>query len=162
MAQVVIADASPIIILSQIGGLDWLAAFFGQVWLTTVVRDEILPEGDKPGVEAIRAAMDAGVLVILDRDWPGPVSPELDEGEASCIRAALNLPENCLLLMDERLGRVYAQENGLQVVGVAGLVGMARLRGLIPSAAAVFERLLQTDFRISPDIIRGVLRKVGE
>jgi predicted nucleic acid-binding protein len=90
------------------------------------------------------------------------VFPDLDEGEASCIRAALNLPEECLLLMDERVGRVIAKEHGLAVVGVAGLIGIAKMRGLIPSAPTVFERLLQTDFRISADLIRGVLRQAGQ
>lgn len=161
MAQVVIADASPIIILSQIGGLDWLAPLFGKVWLTKIVREELLP-GGKPGEQAILAAIDSGVLVVLNQDWPKPLFPELDEGEASTIRAALNLQEKCLLLMDERLGRKVAQENGLAIAGVVGLIGIAKMRGLIPSASAVFERLLQTDFRISPNFIRGVLRQVGE
>lgn len=161
MAQVVIADASPIIILSQIGGLDWIAPLFGKVWLTKIVREELLP-GGKPGEQAILAAIDSGVLAVLDQDWPKPLFPELDEGEASTIRAALNLQEKCLLLMDERLGRKVAQENGLAIAGVVGLIGIAKMRGLIPSASAVFERLLQTDFRISPNFIRGVLRQVGE
>lgn len=161
MAQVVIADASPIIILSQIGGLDWLAPLFGKVWLTKIVREELLP-GGKPGEQAILAAIDSGVLAVLNQDWPKPLFPELDEGEASTIRAALNLQEKCLLLMDERLGRKVAQENGIAIAGVVGLIGIAKMRGLIPSASAVFERLLQTDFRISPNFIRGVLRQVGE
>ncbi len=161
MAQIVIADASPIIILSQIGGLDWLTPLFGKVWLTEIVRDELLP-GGKSGEQAILAAIDGGGLAVLERDWPEPLFPELDEGEASTIRAALNLPERCLLLLDERLGRAVAQENGLPVVGVVGLIGMAKKRGLISSASALFENLLKTDFRISPDLIRGVLLKVGE
>lgn len=163
MAQaVVLADASPIIILSQIGGLDWLAPLFGQVRLTQIVRDEVLPSGNRPGEAAISAAIAAGVLVVLDRDWPGPLFPALDEGEASCIRAALNLPAKCLLLMDERPGSVVAKEQGLAVVGVAGLIGIAKKRGLTPSAAAMFERLLQTDFRLSQEVIRGILASVGE
>lgn len=161
MAQIVISDASPIIILSQIGGLDWLVPLFGKVWLTDIVRDELLP-GGKPGEQAIFAAIDSGVLAVLDQDWPKPLFPELDEGEASTIRAALNLPDKCLLLMDERLGRTVAKENGLSVAGVAGLIGMAKKRGLIPSASAAFERLLQTDFRISPELIRRILLKAGE
>jgi len=161
MAQRVIADASPIIILSQIGGLDWLAPLFGKVWLTKIVRDELLP-GDKPGEQAIQASIDDGVLAILEQEWSTPPFPKLDEGEASCIQAAMNLSDKCLLLIDERLGRYVAQESGFPVVGVVGLIGIAKKRGLIPSASVVFERLLQTDFRISPDLIRGVLLKVGE
>lgn len=161
MAQIVIADASPIIILSQIGGLDWLTPLFGKVWLTEIVRDELLP-GGKLGEQAILAAIDGGVLAVMEQDWPKPLFPELDEGEASTIRAALNLSEECLLLMDERLGRTVAQENALPVAGVVGLIGIAKKRGLIPSASAVFEQLLQTDSRISPDLIRGALQNVGE
>lgn len=161
MAQRVIADASPIIILSQIDGLDWLTPLFGKVWLTEIVCDELFP-GGKPGERAMLAAIDNGVLAVMEQEWPEPLFSELDEGEASCIRAALNLTDKCLLLMDERLGRAVARENGIPVVGVVGLIGIAKKRGLIPSASAVFERLLQTDFRISPDLIRGVLLKVGE
>lgn len=161
MASRVIADASPIIILSQIGGLDWLAPLFGKVWLTKIVRDELLP-GDKPGEQAIQASIDDGVLAIFEQEWSIPPLPKLDEGEASCIQAALNLQDKSLLLMDERLGRYVAQEYGISVVGVVGLIGIAKRRGLIPSATAVFERLLQTNFRISPGLIRGVLLKVGE
>lgn len=156
-----LADASPIILLSRIGGLDWLKPLFGQVWLTEIVRDEVLP-GGKPAEQAIEDAIQNGILAVLPQDWPEPPLPTLDEGEASCIRVALNIPGKHLILMDERLGRVIAQEHGIPVAGTAALVGLAKRRGLIDSAAEVFEHLLQTDFRIAPGLIAGVLRSVGE
>jgi predicted nucleic acid-binding protein len=39
---------------------------------------------------------------------------------------------------------------------------MAKSRGLIPSAKQVFERLHASDFRISAEVIRTVLQRVGE
>lgn len=163
MARIVIADASPLIILAQIEGLGWLRELFGQVWITPVVRDEILPGTGKPGELNIQSAIEDGILAVFDQGWEEPAMPTLDEGEASCIRAALaHASDACLLVMDERLGRVIAAEHRLPVVGAAGLIGMAKMRGLIPSVSEVFERLLQTDFRIAPDVIRGVLRRVGE
>jgi predicted nucleic acid-binding protein len=39
---------------------------------------------------------------------------------------------------------------------------MARLRALLPAARPVFERLHNSDFRISAEVIRTVLRRVGE
>ncbi|QFY91049.1 DUF3368 domain-containing protein [Magnetovirga frankeli] len=39
---------------------------------------------------------------------------------------------------------------------------MARQRGLIPSAKAVFARLHASDFRISAAVISTILRQVGE
>lgn len=163
MAQIVIADASPLIILAHVEGLGWLQSLFGQVWITSVVRDEILPDTGKPGEHAIQAAIDSGILRVFEQSWETPIFLALDEGEASCIQAALAHPDDkCLLLMDERLGRTVAAEQGLPVVGAAGVIGMAKIRGLIPSASEVFERLLKTDFRISADVIRGVLKKTGE
>ena len=162
MAQIVIADASPIILLAQVDGLPWLKGLFGQVWLTSVVRDEVLPGTGKPGELRIQEAFQNGTLVVLEKSWNDPAFSALDEGEASCIRAALHdSGGKCLLLIDERMGRTIAQEHGIAVAGAAGVIGMAKIRGLIPSAATVFEALLTTDFRIAPDVIRGVLRKVG-
>jgi predicted nucleic acid-binding protein len=50
----------------------------------------------------------------------------------------------------------------LRVAGKAAVIGMAKARGLIPSAKAVFETLHDSDFRISPEVIRTVLSRVGE
>lgn len=163
MAQIVIADASPLIILAHAEGLGWLQSLFGQVWITSEVRDEILPGTGKPGESMIQAAIDGGILRVFEQSWEAPVFLALDEGEASCIRAALAHPhDKCLLLMDERLGRTIAGEQEVSVVGAAGVIGMAKIRGLIPSASEIFEKLLKTDFRISADVIRGVLKKAGE
>ncbi|MCP9901153.1 DUF3368 domain-containing protein [Cyanobium sp. Cruz CV13-4-11] len=42
------------------------------------------------------------------------------------------------------------------------LIGLARLRGLIPSARAVFAELHRSDFRIAPAVITTVLKRCGE
>ena len=162
MARLVLADASPLIVLSRVGGLDWLPAFFGTVTLPEEVRQEVLDCGAWPGQASLRAALDSGWLLISARHYETPLLPDLDEGEAACIRAAVNHPEPGLILMDERPGRAIAREFGIQVAGTAALIGMARQRGLIPSARAIFEELLQSDFRISADVIRAVLERVGE
>jgi predicted nucleic acid-binding protein len=64
--------------------------------------------------------------------------------------------------MDERAGRALAIENGLQVAGTAAVIGMARLKGLIPSAKNMFALLHASDFRISATVIRTILERVGE
>jgi predicted nucleic acid-binding protein len=161
--QLVIADASPIIILAQVNGLPWLKILFGQVQLTSIVRDEVLPGTSKPGELRIQEAFQDGTLAVLEKNWADMPFPALDEGEASCIRAALHYSgKKCLLLIDERMGRAIAQEHGIAVAGAAGVIGMAKIQGLIPSAATVFETLLLTDFRIAPEVIRGILYKTGE
>ena len=87
---------------------------------------------------------------------------ELDEGESACIRLALVQGSPCLLLMDERVGRAVAQEHGVLVAGTAAVIGMAKTRGQITSAREVFARLHASDFRISAEVIRTGLYRVGE
>ena len=67
-----------------------------------------------------------------------------------------------LLLMDERAGRALAIERGLRVTGTAAVIGMARMKGLIPSARTVFARLHASDFCISAQVTATILRRVGQ
>ena len=162
MAGRVLTDASPLIGLAYVGGLSWLRALFGEVWMPPEVSAEVLGDRGFAGEQAIAEAIAAGWLHISEAAPATPELPDLDEGEAACIRMALAWNEPALLLMDERAGRAVAEENGLRVAGTAAVIGMARLRGLIPSAREVFARLHQSDFRISAEVIKTVLERVGE
>ena len=162
MAGIVLTDASPLIVLSRIGGLAWLKAIFGTVHVPLAVRLEVLTGKDKIGEPLIREAIADKSLVVLRRDWKQPQYPYLGEGGASCIRAALNGRQPALLLMDDRAGRTTAMECGLKVAGTAAIIAMAKRQKLIPSAADVFERLLQMDFRLSAEVIRAALETAGE
>ena len=48
------------------------------------------------------------------------------------------------------------------MAGTAAVIGFAKRHGLIESAKARFERLHDSDFRISKEVIQTVLRNVGE
>ncbi len=162
MARLVLTDASPLIGLSIVGGLGWLGALFGEVWMPPEVRREVLSGRATRGEADIRAAQEAGWLKLSGDAPADPPLPDLDEGEAACIRLALAHPGEVLLLMDERAGRAVAAEMGLKVTGTAAVIGMAKARGLIPYAREAFEVLHGSDFRISPEVIRTVLARVDE
>jgi predicted nucleic acid-binding protein len=165
MAGIVLTNASPLIVLSRIGGLHWLDSLFGPVHVPLAVRKEVLTGKDKAGEPLIRAAIQSKSLVVLRKDWKLPQFPYLGEGEAACIRAAVNLPRpsgSILILMDERAGRAVAMEQGFKVAGTAAVIAMAKRQKLIPSAAAIFEQLLQMDFRLSAEVIRAALDAAGE
>lgn len=132
------------------------------VWLPAQVRDEVLPGLGHDDEQAIAGALHDGWLLVQGQVPDVPELPDLDEGEAACIRLALSQPGPCLVLMDERAGRSIALECGLTVAGTAAVIGMARQRGLISSVRQVFAELQASDFRISPDVIKTVIRRVGE
>ena len=162
MAAIVIADASPLIALARVGGLSWLQQLFTEVMVTDVVFAEVLT-GRYPDTEApIRQALAAGWLKTVAIANTDPALPDLDEGEASSIRLALSRNGPALLLNDERSGRAVAQELSLSVAGTAAVIGLARQRGLIPSARQVFAALHASDFRIAPAVIQAVLDRCGE
>ena len=162
MAAIVIADASPLIALARVNGLDWLQQLFTEVMLTDVVLAEVLT-GRYPATEApIRQALAAGWLKTVAITTTDPALPDLDEGEASSIRLALSCKGPALLLIDERSGRAVAQDLGLSVAGTAAVIGMARQRDLITSARQVFADLHASDFRIAPAVIKAVLDRCGD
>lgn len=161
MARLVLSDASPLIALGRVDGLKWLPALFGSVHVPMEVHREVLV-GGFPEEPRIAEALDNAWLVVRPASPTTPPLPDLDEGEAACIRLALAQDGPALLLMDERAGRAVAREHGLAIAGTAAVIGMAKERGLIPSAREVFAQLHGSDFRLGVVVIQTVLKKVGE
>ncbi|WP_411726807.1 DUF3368 domain-containing protein [Methyloglobulus sp.] len=83
-------------------------------------------------------------------------------GETDCINLGLGHAGKVLLITDERAGRSVAKEKGLNVVGTAAIIGLAKKQGLIPYARKAFEVLHASDFRISSTVINQVLISVNE
>jgi predicted nucleic acid-binding protein len=165
--RLVLSDAAPLICLAQVEGLPWLRKLFGRVHITQEVREEILTGLGKPGEEALARAIERRLLrVHPEWDWLEPQFPSLGRGEASCIRAAINLlalGHDCLLLIDDREARRLASSTAMiNVSGTAAVVGAAKRAKLITSASIVFDQLRQSGFRISEAIVRGILESVGE
>ncbi len=167
MDQLVLSDAAPLICLAQIEDLSWLRTLFGQVHITQEVYEEVLTGSGKPGEEDLAQAIKQGLLhVRIDWDWPEPQFPNLGKGEASCIRAAINLLKRgheCPLLIDDREARRAAASIAtIDVSGTAAVVGAAKQAGLIASVGRAFDQLRQRGFRISEAIVQGVLENVRE
>lgn len=162
MTGIVVIDSSPLIGLAIVDGLQWLPTIFGSVFLPESVRYEVLPGKSAPGEEAIKLAIDKGWLTIWTEPIKSLLDIDLDAGETDCINIALSHSAKVLLIMDERAGRAVAKEKGLRVTGTAAIIGLAKKQDLIPSARAAFERLHNSDFRISATVINLILDSVNE
>jgi predicted nucleic acid-binding protein len=65
--------------------------------------------------------------------------------------------------MDERKGRRLAAQEGVPVIGLLGVVLLARRNQLIPSARALLQRLQQeAGMFLAEDIREAALKTVGE
>jgi hypothetical protein len=169
MGRIVLTDASPIIYLAQLEhGLSWLEEIYREVAVTPVVRRELLPKKEAAGKSGIEEAFRRGVLREIEMKWTTPKFARLDDGEESTIRAAINLlraGNSCLILIDDKEARQVLQTlrpDALEVSGTVAVIGRAKERGIIKSAALELEKLRRLGFRVSDDIVRAILHGVGE
>ena len=160
--RLVAADASPLIGLAAAGAFDLLHRLFGRITVTAAVRDEVMAGGDRPGAREIAEAIANGWIEVA----ANPVSSErfvdLGAGEGSTLALAIESPGQCLVLMDEPLGRAHARAYGIAVTGLAGLLLAAKRAGFISSVRQYLERLEASNFRLSDEVIQTILEQAGE
>ena len=163
MAQeLVVCDASTLIGLASAGAFDLLRRLFGQVVVTSTVRDEVLAGGDRPGVLELSGAIKDGWIKVVRVLSIADVAVNLDAGEASTLALAIANRDSSLVLMDETIGRSYARTRGLRVTGLVGVLLAAKRTGLVPSVGLFLERLEQSNFRLSNEFVLAILEEAGE
>ena len=146
--NVVIADASCLIVLQNIGELSLLQKLFGEVFITEEIEKEFgleMPEWIK--VKEIQNPAQKNALTLI-----------LDKGEASAIALSLEI-KNSLLIIDEKKGRRMAQELGLKIIGTLGVILKAGENNLIASVEDLLKKLEKADFYISPNLKNRILQK---
>lgn len=152
----IVIDTSPLILLAKVGLLPVVQQLPYQFTAPREVIDEL-----RAGNELGRHIVHAPWLRV--RTLRSPVAEmiraTLDKGEAAVIQLAL---ENRIrhVCMDDLRGRRIAKAVGLEVIGVLGLLGKAKRRGLIPEIAAYADRLVAAGAHYSPALIASVVADV--
>lgn len=163
MAEIVVADAGPLIALGRLRKMELLAEIFERVIVLRVVFEETQSRPDLADALAISAAWQSGVFVVDDSSASSAILPsdaDLGDGEAAAICLAAALGHG--VLIDEKLGRVVAEQLNLTVIGTVGVLLIARTRGLIPALKPLLEELSASGHHLSSALIQGALRQVGE
>lgn len=148
MPDLVVADASCLIALSNIGKLGLLNDLYGRVLLTPTVADEFgMDLASWMDVEAPKDPVKLAELLRL-----------VDPGEASAIALALERP-GCLLILIDAKARKHAEAEGLRITGTVGMLLKADHKGLLPSGMKPeLLRLRSVGFRISDALFKEALR----
>jgi predicted nucleic acid-binding protein len=137
--------------LSNIGELRILHELFGEILVPpAVVREfgEILPEW-----AIIKSPRDKHLVNALSR--------LLGDGESEAIALALELKADFLIL-DDLKARKIAREMGVKVMGTAGVLLLAKKRGIVGAVKPLLSELVERGFRISPEVIEVILKAAGE
>lgn len=88
--------------------------------------------------------------------------PKIDAGEAEAIALAMELHAR-LIVMDERVGRKVAKEQGLNVVGIFGLLIQAKKEGLIKAVRPLAYQLKnEAQMYLDVNFIEKTLKAIGE
>ena len=150
----VIADASPLIALDQIGQISLIEHLFGQILIPAAVAREVSPS--LPTLPAW----------IMTRDLTLPIASEilrasLGAGESETLALGLEVGAG-LVIMDERPARKLALVLGLPVVGTAGILLAAKRAGLIPEVRPLLDTLIEKGFRVSAGLRDRVLADAAE
>lgn len=161
--KLIVADASPLIVLARSSLIEVLTKVAGEVAVPETVFAECTVDIERPGAKGILDAQ-ARALLTLHPDPPIRVlahgAPIPDAGELAAILLARQLA--CPVLIDERLGRLVAELHGVPVLGSAGILLKAKQRNLIPAVAPILNDWITNGYFLSPAFIRLILTRAGE
>jgi hypothetical protein len=156
-----IVNTSPLQYLFQLGLLDLLPAFYGQV---------LVPEGV---VREVRAGRDRGIPLpdLESLAWLKmervksravlPLAAGLGLGEREVLGLALEL-DDPLVVLDDSLARRFARRLALSLTGTLGLLLKAKQSGRIDRVRPYLDRLETLGFRLDSGTRAGVLKVANE
>jgi uncharacterized protein len=164
LANIVVADSSPLIGLGRINQLPILNSVFDKIIIPSKVAEECLLDSSRSGAKAIQNAISHNFIEINSQrenaDSIEKLAGLLDEGEAAAIMLAQKL--KAPILIDEKLGRRVAREIGLQIIGVGAVLVIAKRKGAISNIQLLINQLKDSGFRLSEQLIKRILLLAGE
>jgi predicted nucleic acid-binding protein len=161
--MIIVSDTSPVSNLILIGRLDILQRLFSEVVVPPAVDEEIRAlERLGKDIREYQTAKWITVLTPFDFQKVNGLRAKLDEGEAQAIALALEI--NCdLLLMDERIGTRIAREEGLQTVGLIGVLIKAKQQQIVSDVRPILAELKDNaGFWLGRDLENKILEELGE
>jgi uncharacterized protein len=163
--SIVISDTSPVRALSNLGLLGILQQLYHEVIVPHAVAVELSHPPDGQSVIALDDLAEFSFLkvqAVSESSELGRFLVELDRGESEALALAIELRADLVLIV-ELAGRSVAKREGLEVIGVLGVLLEAKHRGIIESISPMLD-LLQNKYQffIGDQLRRQVLRSAGE
>jgi predicted nucleic acid-binding protein len=159
---ILVLDSSALIALARIKRLDLVNALAEHVHIPGAVFDEVAGHlQHRAGSVEVRSAPWLRVDRMPDSRDLELMRERLGRGEAESIVLAGEIGSDFVVL-DDAAARRIAEARGLRVIGVLGILVLARERGLIPSLKPVLHELRAEGFYISESLSQILLRRVGE
>ncbi len=149
----VVSDTSPINYLCQIGEIELLPRLFSEILIPPAVMAELRHARAPQPVAAWLSSLPPWAKI------QAPLSLEpnlgLDAGETEAISLAIELGLEAVLI-DERAGRLVAEDHGFTAIGTLAILNAADLHGFVDLEKAV-QRLRGTNFHVDRATLDGLI-----
>jgi hypothetical protein len=160
---IVVSDTSALSNVALVEHLWLLEAIYQTVIIPEIVSSELIAASNST-ISAIPNLSWIQTQPLANLQLANQLKRErgLDTGEADAIALALELQADELLI-DERLGRQEAARLGLSIIGILGVLLVAKQRNLIPQVQPIMDTLInKAGFRISSQLYQRVLALAQE
>ena len=156
MLLMVISDSTTLIILFDLDRMELLSNLFSQILIPEVVYKEISVKHDLVLPEFIE------VVSVKENETLKLLKQLLDEGESEAI--ALALEQKSKLIIDEKKGRKIALAQGLEIIGLLGIVYLNIKREFLSKKEAkiFLDKALQHGYRINSKLILTMFVNIEE
>ena len=161
--MIVVSDTSVISALLSIDKLELLSQLYGKVIIPQVVWDEL---------ERLRA-FGYDLSPLENTQWLEIIDPKdkeletrlnevLDKGESAAIALSKEVNPN-FLAIDEKKGREIAQSMGIPIIGVIGILIVAKKQAIVKEVKPLLDSLIsEAGFRISRKLYEYILTEISE
>ena len=161
--MILVLDASPLITLGRIGSLSLLRQLADQIIIPEAVYAESVS----------RAAGRPGSIEIAQADWIRRRTVEnrvrveqlharVGLGEAEAIILAGEIGSDAIVVLDDATARRIAEQEGCRVVGLLGLLVVAKQRGYLAVVRPLLDAMRNIGFFVSDELYATILRQVDE
>lgn len=151
MSKIIVTDTSCLILLDKLDLLFVLKDLFAAITITS----EIAQEYGK-NLPAWISVQDA-----QNKHYQRMLQSTIDVGEASAIALAIE-QQDCLLIIDDNKARKAASRLKISYIGTLGLLLEAKEVGLIKLIKPILEKIKKTNFRVTDNLEKEILRLAGE
>ncbi len=159
----VVADSSPLVILTKLGCFDFLNRVFPRVCISPELHYEAVIAGTGlPGASEVSKAEWIEVKAVQNPAdlYSAQRKYALGPGEMSTILLAKELGANPVLLDDYR-ARKLTKAEGLEILGSVGLLETFYLRHYLTDLGSMFRQLLTHNVYIDQRLLDRRLRSLG-
>lgn len=160
--MIVVSDSTILMGLAKIEKIALLRSLFQVVYIPEAVFQEVTEAGEqRPGAQEVKESEWIIKKAISDHTQVNLLLTSLERGEAEVLVLAKEMKAD-LILLDEEKARKSAVLAGFKIIGLIGVLIIAKQMGLIKSIKSVLEHLQKENFRLSNKIVNEALKRVGE